>query len=102
METAAHTTTATTATASAATTVLKGLDHPTVQSLLLEAYSKIGEPDGLYGACTTLSPDETTRVHLYEHEGQWEKSLSERNNIRIQWNVSVADTTGPRKCMSSL
>ena len=53
------------------------LDDPSVQQLLMEAYSRIGEPDSLYGACATHSFDETTRVRMYEHEGQWQRSLSE-------------------------
>lgn len=47
-----------------------------VQSLLLEAYRHIGEPDSLYGACSTHVANNTTRLLLYEHEGEWHKSLS--------------------------
>ena len=46
------------------------------QRLLLEAYSRIGEPDSLYGARSAHATDEATRVRLYEHEGQWHKALS--------------------------
>ena len=52
------------------------VNEPKVRKLLLEAYSRIGEPDSLYGACSTLVTDDMTRVRLYEHEGQWHKSLS--------------------------
>ena len=57
------------------------LDDPSVQQLLMEACSRIGEPDSLYGACATRSFDETTRVRMYEHEGQWERSLREWSMI---------------------
>ncbi len=46
------------------------------QELLLEAYSRIGEPDSLYGACSAHATDEAIRVRLYQHEGQWHKALS--------------------------
>ena len=46
-----------------------------IQHLLLEAYSHIGEPDSLYGACHSNTSDEM-RVRLYEHEGEWHKALS--------------------------
>ena len=55
----------------------KSAQEVKVQRLLLEAYSRIGEPDGLYGACSAHATDEATRVRLYEHEGQWHKALSE-------------------------
>ena len=53
------------------------LENSDVQRMLLVAYSKIGEPDSLYGACSTSAADEITRIHLYEHEKEWAKSLSE-------------------------
>ena len=53
------------------------LDNPAVQSLLLEAYSRIGEPDGLHGTCAAHAADEDTMTRMYEQEGQWQKSLSE-------------------------
>ena len=51
-------------------------DVSDVQSLLLEAYRHIGEPDSMYGACSTHVANHTTRLLLYEHEGEWHKSLS--------------------------
>ena len=51
-------------------------DVPDVQTLLLEAYRHIGEPDSMYGACATHVAKDTTRLLLYEHEGEWHKSLS--------------------------
>lgn len=53
------------------------LEDPDVQNLLLEVYSRIGEPDSMYGACAAHSVNEATRVRMYEHEGEWQKSLSE-------------------------
>lgn len=47
-----------------------------VQTHLLEAYRHIGEPDSLYGACSAHVTNDTTRLLLYEHEGEWHKSLS--------------------------
>ena len=54
--------------------VLESMD---IQRMLLVAYSQIGEPDSLYGACSTHTTDETTRVHLFQHEKEWGKALSE-------------------------
>ena len=48
-----------------------------IQRLLLVAYSQIGEPDSLYGVCSAHWASEMTRIHLYEHEREWSKSLSE-------------------------
>ena len=53
------------------------LEDPDVQNLLLEVYGRIGEPDSMYGACAAHSVNEATRVRMYEHEGEWQKSLSE-------------------------
>ncbi|XP_038077010.1 serine-protein kinase ATM-like [Patiria miniata] len=47
-----------------------------VQSLLLEAYSSIGEPDGVYGCGAGRLTDTYARIHTYEHEGDWSKALS--------------------------
>ncbi|XP_022082003.1 serine-protein kinase ATM-like isoform X2 [Acanthaster planci] len=47
-----------------------------VQSLLLEAYSSIGEPDGVYGCGAGRLTDTYARIHTYEHEGNWSKALS--------------------------
>ena len=53
------------------------LESSDIQRMLLQAYSQIGEPDSLYGASSAHAADEMTRVHLYEHEKEWSKSLSE-------------------------
>ena len=52
------------------------MENVDVQRMLLVAYSQIGEPDSLYGACSTHATDEMTRVHLYQHEKEWGKALS--------------------------
>ena len=57
------------------------LEDPSVQQLLLEAYSNIGEPDSLYGVCAGKTSSKDTWLRLYEQEGHWERSLSKRRNI---------------------
>ena len=59
-----------------------------VQRMLLVAYSQIGEPDSLHhGACSTHVTDETTRVHLHQHEKEWEKALSELSKVQHTYAV---------------
>ena len=59
-------------------TGLASLEESSVQQLLLEAYGNIGEPDSLYGVCASKSVSKETWMHLYEQEGDWEKSLSKK------------------------
>ncbi|XP_071956069.1 serine-protein kinase ATM-like [Antedon mediterranea] len=47
-----------------------------VQQLLLDSYRNIGEPDGIYGYGAGRLTDTSARIHTYEHEGKWMKSLS--------------------------
>ena len=61
---------------SSSSSSLSPLDNPQVQSLLLDVYSKIGEPDSLYGACLQYSAHGDIRIRMYEHEHKWEKALS--------------------------
>ena len=57
-----------------------GLEDPRIQQLLLEAYgTNIGDPDSLYGVCTSKTVSKETWMRLYEQEGEWEKSLSKKN-----------------------
>lgn len=63
-----------------------------VQTLLLEAYRHIGEPDSVYGACSTHVAKDTTRLLLYEHEGEWHKSLSESVALQCLCMVGSAQT----------
>ncbi len=49
------------------------------QRLLFEAYSNIGEPDGIYGVDTGCSNDVSTRIKAYEHEKEFSKALCEFN-----------------------
>ena len=52
------------------------LENRQVQSLLLDVYSKIGEPDGLYGACFQYAVQDDIRTKMFEYENKWEKALS--------------------------
>ena len=45
------------------------------QTILLEAYREIGEPDGVYGVGVGYSSDVTTRIQTYEHEREFGKAL---------------------------
>ena len=45
------------------------------QTLLLEAYSAIGEPDSVYGAGAGRLADTESRIRTYEHENIWFKAL---------------------------
>ncbi|XP_078699305.1 serine-protein kinase ATM-like [Branchiostoma floridae x Branchiostoma belcheri] len=47
----------------------------TLQSLLMEAYCHIGEPDGVYGCGAGRLTDTSARIITYEHEGKWDKAL---------------------------
>ena len=67
------------------------LKNTDIQRMLLLAYSQIGEPDGLYGACSSHATDEVTRIHLYEHEKEWNKSLSKRWS-ETQYSKIVMDS----------
>ena len=68
-------------------------DDPIVQKLFLEAYSRIGEPDSLYGACSMYATNESTRVRLFEHEGQWHKLLSEWLHVCLHVHVYMCMST---------
>ena len=88
--------------------------NPMVKSQFLDVYTNIGESDSLYGAIILYSPQEELRRRLYEHEGHWDKALSEykdicyigtslslcviktllirRLDISLQWNLQIKDT----------
>jgi ataxia telangiectasia mutated family protein len=51
--------------------LLTGSHH----SVLLEAYSQIGEPEALQGAAVVCSSDSSIQLKIYEQEGQWERAL---------------------------
>lgn len=59
------------------------LENSDIQQILLTAYRNIGEPDSLYGACSAHATDEITRVHLYQHEKEWTKSLSRLYTVPV-------------------
>lgn len=44
-----------------------------VDALLLDIYSQIDEPDGMYAAAR--SPQAASQLALFEHEGAWDKAL---------------------------
>ncbi|KAH3729489.1 hypothetical protein DPMN_055461, partial [Dreissena polymorpha] len=46
-----------------------------VQDLLLEAYTWIGEPDGVYGCGAGRKADASSRICTYQHENQWDKAV---------------------------
>ncbi|XP_055888527.1 serine-protein kinase ATM-like isoform X2 [Biomphalaria glabrata] len=49
---------------------------PELQSLLLQAYTKIGDPDGIYGCGAGRRAEPLARVESYLHEGQQSKALT--------------------------
>ena len=49
-----------------------------IHSLLVDIYSNIGEPDGLYGVYSIFGSANSSRenkLKMYEHEGQWLRAL---------------------------
>ena len=64
--------------------------------LLLEAYSNIDEPDGIYG----IKVEHETRSHIkiYEHEGNWGKALEAYDRILSAESsiLSLHASTNPR------
>eukprot|EP00731_Ephydatia_muelleri_P031937 Em0023g444a len=76
------------------------LDNTVVQDLLLEACRNIGEPDSLYGACSTLSLDARTLLTLYEHEGQWQAALG-AYNLQMQLPGAAVESN-LMKCLQNL
>ncbi len=44
-----------------------------MEELLLEIYSHIEEPDGMYAAART--PHASSQLALFEHEGAWDRAL---------------------------
>ncbi|XP_071506799.1 serine-protein kinase ATM-like [Diadema antillarum] len=47
-----------------------------VQSLLMEAFGSIGEPDSMYGCGAGRLVNTDARIHTYEHEREWGKALA--------------------------
>ncbi|KAL4233543.1 hypothetical protein ACF0H5_008223 [Mactra antiquata] len=46
-----------------------------VQDLLLDAYSWIGDPDGVYGCGAGRKADVSSRICTYQQENQWDKAV---------------------------
>ena len=59
-------------------------DSSTVQQLLTETYSVIGEPDGLYGTTASYDVDPSVRVKFYLHEEKWHRALATYNLQNVQ------------------
>ena len=56
----------------------------TMQRLLIDTYSVIGEPDGLYGTMASHDGDPAARVKFYHHEENWHRALSAYNLLHFQ------------------
>lgn len=56
----------------------------TIQQLLIDTYSVIGEPDGLYGTMASHDVDPAARVKFYHHEENWHRALSAYNLLHFQ------------------
>lgn len=50
------------------------------QTLILEAYGSIGEPDSVYGAGAGRLADIDSRIRTYMHEHAWDKALGRKKN----------------------
>ncbi len=49
-----------------------------IHSLLVDIYSNIGEPDGLYGVYSifgSATSNRANKLKMFEHEGQWLRAL---------------------------
>lgn len=42
---------------------------------MLDVYSNINEPDGIYGINSTHSTGLESQISIYEHESNWEKTI---------------------------
>lgn len=51
----------------------------TARNSIIEAYTKIGEPDGLYGFQDAI--EAMSRLRMYEHEGKWDRAVTAYNSI---------------------
>ncbi|CAH3032263.1 unnamed protein product [Porites lobata] len=69
------------------------------QTLILEAYGAIGEPDSVYGAGAGRLADIDSRIRTYMHEHAWDKALG-ACDLRMQ-NVSVSSQTGLLQAMKN-
>ena len=56
----------------------------TMQQLLIDTYSVIGEPDGLYGTMASHDVNPAARVKFYHHEENWHRALSAYNLLHFQ------------------
>ena len=59
------------------------------QTLILEAYAAIGEPDSVYGAGAGRLADVDSRIRTYMHEHTWDKALGRKTINRISFSRGV-------------
>ncbi|XP_063954158.1 serine-protein kinase ATM-like isoform X2 [Lytechinus pictus] len=64
-----------------------------LQSLLMDAFGSIGEPDSVYGCGAGRLVDTSARIHTYEHEGEWGKALA-AYDLQMQSSTSGAIQLG--------
>ena len=63
-----------------------------IHSLLVDIYSNIGEPDGLYGVYSIFGSANSSRVNklkMYEHEEQWLRALG---GYALEMNAPAVDS----------
>nr|NP_001107666.1 ataxia telangiectasia mutated [Strongylocentrotus purpuratus]ABY60856.1 ataxia telangiectasia mutated [Strongylocentrotus purpuratus] len=71
-----------------------------LQTLLMEAFGSIGEPDSVYGCGAGRLVDTNARIHTYEHEGEWGKALA-AYDLQMQSSSSEATQLGLLKAMQN-
>ena len=59
------------------------------QTLVLEAYGSIGEPDSMYGAGAGRLADIDSRVRTYMHEQAWDKALGKETVVVLNQLICV-------------
>lgn len=69
------------------------------QTLILEAYAAIGEPDSVYGAGAGRLADVDSRIRTYMHEHAWDKALG-ACDLRMQ-NLCASSQTGVLQSMKN-
>ena len=63
-----------------------------IHSLLVDIYSNIGEPDGLYGVYSIFGSNSNSRANklkMFEHEGQWLRALG---GYALEMNAPAVDS----------
>lgn len=70
------------------------------QTLILEAYGAIGEPDSVYGAGAGRLADIDSRIRTYMHEHAWDKALGMDLNTQCSEEKCRARQLLSRECVS--